>query len=77
MKIIIDTNIIFNCLLNPQNQIADLIFFNNNRIYFYSCNYMLDEISNHWEKLKNISKLDDKLLHTSYIKILIGVNFVN
>lgn len=77
MTIIIDTNIIFSCLLNPQNQLAKLLFFNNNRIKYYSCNYMLDEIANHWEKLKVISKLDDKSLQTSYFKILTCVNFVN
>jgi len=38
---------------------------------------MLDEISNHWEKLRKYSKLDDKALKISYLKILSRINFVN
>ena len=77
MKIIIDTNIIFSCLLNSNNEFSKIIFFPNENIDFYSCSFMLDEISKHWDKLKNYSKLDDKLLHAIYLKILSRINFIN
>ena len=77
MKIIIDTNIIFSCLLNSNNEFSKIIFFPNENIDFYSCSFMLDEISKHWDKLKKYSKLDDKLLHAIYLKILSRINFIN
>lgn len=35
-KIIVDTNIIFSCLLNSQGTISDLIFNSDNIFEFYS-----------------------------------------
>lgn len=77
MKLIVDTNIIFSCLLNTNNDLSKIIFFVENGIQFYSCNYMLDEISNHWDKLKKYSKLNDNSLQNSYLKILSRINFIN
>ena len=39
-KIIVDTNIIFSCLLNSQGKIGDLIFNSENIFDFYSNQYM-------------------------------------
>jgi len=58
-KIIVDTNIIFSCLLNSQGIIGDLIFNSESSLEFYSNQYMRFEIRRHWEKLKKISKLTD------------------
>jgi len=46
-KIIVDTNIIFSCLLNSQSTIGDLIFNSENIFYFYSNQYMRFEIRKH------------------------------
>lgn len=43
-KIIVDTNIIFSCLLNSQGTIGDLIFNSENIFDFYSNQYMRFEI---------------------------------
>ena len=44
-KIIVDTNIIFSCLLNSQGTIGDL-FFNSQSVFeFYSNQYMRFEIN--------------------------------
>jgi len=51
-KVIVDTNIIFSCLLNFQEIIGDLIFNSEIVFDFYSNEYMLYEIHNHWERLK-------------------------
>ncbi len=54
-KIIVDTNIIFSCLLNSQGTIGDLIFNSDEEFEFYSNQYMHFEIRKHWSKLlKNI-----------------------
>src|ERR1044071_6823679 len=76
-KVIVDTNIIFSCLLNSQGTIGDLIFNSETIFDFYSNEYMLYEIRKHWEKLKRVSKLTDFKLQTSYDKLLTKLTFIN
>ena len=76
-KIIVDTNIIFSCLLNSQGTIGDLIFNSENIFDFYSNQYMRFEIRKHWNKLTNISKLTDLQLETAYEKMLTKLTFIN
>ena len=76
-KIIVDTNIIFSCLLNSQGTIGDLIFNSENIFDFYSNQYMRFEIRKYWNKLKKISKLSDLELETAYDKMLIKLTFIN
>jgi len=76
-KIIVDTNIIFSCLLNSQGTIGDLIFNSDNVFDFYSNQYMCFEIRKHWGKLKKISKLTDVELETAFDKMLTKLTFIN
>ncbi len=76
-KIIVDTNIIFSCLLNSQGTIGDLIFNSVNVFDFYSNNYLRFEIRKHWNKLKKISGLTDGELETAYDKLLTKLTFIN
>jgi len=76
-KIIVDTNIIFSCLLNSQGTIGDLIFNSDNIFEFYSNWYMRFEIRKHWNKLKNISKLPDDEIEIAYEKMLTKLTFIN
>lgn len=76
-KIIVDTNIIFSCLLNSQGTIGDIIFNSDNVFEFYSNQYMRFEIRKHWNKLKKISKLTDIELETAYDKMLTKFIFIN
>ncbi len=76
-KIIVDTNIIFSCLLNSKGTIGDLIFNSDSIFDFYSNQYMRFEIRKHWNKLKKISKLTDLELETAYDKMLSKLTFIN
>ena len=76
-KIIVDTNIIFSCLLNSQGTIGDLIFNSVNVFDFYSNNYLRFEIRKHWNELKKISGLTDGELETAYDKLLTKLTFIN
>jgi predicted nucleic acid-binding protein len=76
-KIIVDTNIIFSCLLNSEGTIGDLIFNSENIFDFFSNQYMQFEIHKHWNKLKKISKLTDLELETAYNKLLTKLTFIN
>lgn len=76
-KIIVDTNIIFSCLLNSHGSIGDLIFNSENIFVFYSNHYMQFEIRKHWSKLKHISKLTDNQLEIAYDKMMTKLIFIN
>ena len=76
-KIIVDTNIIFSCLLNSDGTIGDLIFNSENIFEFYSNQYMRFEIRKHWNKLKKISKLTDLELENAHDKMLKKLTFIN
>ena len=76
-KIIVDTNIIFSCLLNSEGAIGDLIFNSENIFEFYSNQYMRFEIRKHWNKLKKVSNLTDAKLEIAYDKMLMKLTFIN
>jgi predicted nucleic acid-binding protein len=76
-KIIVDTNIIFSCLLNSQGTIGDIIFNSENIFEFYSNQYMRFEIRKHWNKLLKISKLTGNELQIAYDKMLTKLTFIN
>jgi predicted nucleic acid-binding protein len=76
-KIIVDTNILFSCLLNSTGTIGDLIFNSDDVFEFYSNQYMRYEIRKHWNKLKKISGLSDIELEIAYEKMLLKINFIN
>ena len=76
-KIIVDTNIIFSCLLNSQGTIGEIIFNSKDIFDFYSNEYMRFEIRKHWNKLKKISKMTDLELETAFGKLLTKLTFIN
>lgn len=76
-KVIVDTNIIFSCLLNTQGKIGDLLFNSDEVFEFFSNDYMRLEIHKHWTKLKKVSKLTDDELETAYEKLLLKLIFIN
>jgi predicted nucleic acid-binding protein len=76
-KIVVDTNVIFSCLLNSQGTIGDLIFNSEPVFDFYSNQYMRFEIRKHWQKLLKISRLADVELQTAYETMLTKLTFVN
>lgn len=58
--IIVDTNIIFSGLLNPDGKIGDLLLNSSNSFEFFSPSFLLDELKKHHNKLRKISTLPDK-----------------
>ena len=76
-KIVVDTNIIFSCLLNSQSNIGDLIFNSDNVFDFYSNQYMRFEIRKHWNKQLKISKMANLELEIAYDKMLTKLIFTN
>lgn len=60
MKIIVDTNIAFSAVLNTNSKIGDLLLNSDTTLQFYSHSFIKEELTNHHEKLKSISKLNDE-----------------
>lgn len=77
MRIVIDTNIIFSLLLNSNGGIGEIFFNSEERLKFYSCNYMKYEIKKHWEKLKKISRLNENELQLSYDLVVSRIRFIS
>lgn len=77
MIIVVDTNIVFSAILNTNSTIGDLILNSPNIFQFQSCNFLLGEIDNHWEKLKRISKLNTSDLSESRYLILKNIFFIS
>lgn len=55
MKVVVDTNIIFSGLLNPEGKISDILLNSFEFFEFYSPTFVLEELKNHKEKLLKIS----------------------
>ena len=57
MKIVVDTNIVFSAILNSNGEIiGDLLLNSSKSVRLYSADYLRYEISNHYDKLAQISK---------------------
>jgi len=77
VKIVVDTNIVFSAILNSNGKIGDLLLNSSKYIDFYSADYLRYEISNHYDKLSQISKQPlDKIVKTEYF-ITKGVKFIS
>ena len=60
--IIVDTNIVFSALLNPNSKFTDILLKPESRIEFYSTTSLLSEIESHKNKIKKISGYTDSEL---------------
>ena len=59
MKIVVDTNIVFSALIKSDSAIAEIIIYSQKKYKFFSSEYLLVELNNHYEKLKKASNLND------------------
>ena len=75
MKIVVDTNIVFSAILNINGKIGELLF--NPFFDFYTCDFLKQELNEHHEKLKKISKLSEDQLKISKTLIFSKLKFVN
>lgn len=76
MIIVVDTNIVFSAILNTNSAIGDLILNSGKIFQFRSCNYLIKELDNHWEKLKKISNLSNSELSETRHLIYKNIVFI-
>ena len=78
MKIIIvDTNIIFSCILNPQSKVGDLLLNSSDCIEYYAPAFLRLEIEKHKEKIRKISGLSDMDIEELKAIIFSQISFIN
>jgi len=76
MKIIVDTNIVFSGILNSDGKIGELLIKSKDYFEFYSLDQLKDELTDHKDKILQISNFSDeefieaKELATSKIRFI-------
>lgn len=69
MNIVVDTNIIFNAILNPNGKISDLLLDPADHFTFFAPDFLLTELNRHHQKLISISKFSEEDI--SFLKKLV------
>lgn len=59
MKVVVDSNIVFSAMLNPESSIGDIILNSQDTFTFYACEYLREEINDHKDKIIKIAGYDD------------------
>jgi len=77
MRIVVDTNIAFSAILNTNSKIARIILQPKSRLNFYSTKQLLDEIEEHKDKIKKISKYSDSELSRAIQLITSKIRFIH
>ena len=77
MNLIIDTNIVFSTLLNPNSTIGDLLMNYQDSIIFYAPELLVEEINNYSDKIEKYSKLNQSQLSICKSLLLNSIQFVS
>ncbi|MFN3999913.1 PIN domain-containing protein [Algoriphagus sp.] len=59
MNVVVDTNVVFSAILNPNGKISDLLFNPSLEFTFFAPSFILDELKKHNQKLCLISELTE------------------
>lgn len=51
MKIVVDTNVVFNAILNTDSQLGDLLLNSTGTFDFYTCHLLREELENHKDNI--------------------------
>lgn len=63
MILVVDTNIVFSGILNPEGTISDLLLNSSDNFEFFSPTAIIEELEKHNKKLLNISGYSQKDLN--------------
>lgn len=77
MKIVVDTNIVFSAVLNTNSRIASILLQSGAFINFYSTDLLLEEITEHKQKLQKISGLSEDDLDKSIALVTRKIRFID
>ncbi len=77
MRVVVDTNIAFSAILNTNSKIASLILQPKSKLNFYSTNHLLEELSEHKQKLKQLSGYSESDFQRAKTLIVNRIKFIN
>lgn len=77
MNLIIDTNIVFSTLLNPNSSIGDNLLNYQDSIQFYAPELLIEEIDRYSDKIERYSKLNQTQLTICKSLLLNAIQFVS
>ncbi len=60
MKVVVDSNIVFSAMLNPESSIGDIILNSQDTFSFYACEYLKEEINDHKDKIIKLTGYDER-----------------
>ncbi|MEZ4825417.1 MAG: PIN domain-containing protein [Bacteroidia bacterium] len=77
MKIVIvDTNIIFSAILNPQSPIGEILFYSGEKLEFYTSEYLRKEITRHRRRIEELSKTSPDQVNEVIFQIFQRISFI-
>lgn len=77
MIIVVDTNIVFRGILNPQGTISDLILNSYSKFDFYAPTYITDELNEHHQKLLKLAGLTEHELNVLIRAIMKKIDLID
>lgn len=77
MNLIIDTNIVFSTLLNPNSIIGDLLLNYQDSIHFFAPELLIEEIDRYSDKIEKYSKLNSSQIAICKSLLLNSIQFVS
>ncbi|MFN7119446.1 MAG: PIN domain-containing protein [Saprospiraceae bacterium] len=78
MKIIIvDTNIVFSAILNAQSNIGEILFNNNEKLEFYSSEYLREEIDRHRARILELAKTTETQVNEVIFQVYKQISFIS
>jgi len=76
-KIIVDTNIIFSSILNPDSKIGRIIIGSRIHFQFYTCDFLKAELLKHKKKILKLTHLSTNELDELEFLLTKNINFIN
>ncbi|OFX26039.1 MAG: hypothetical protein A2033_19560 [Bacteroidetes bacterium GWA2_31_9] len=76
MNLVVDTNIVFSTLLNPNSTIGELLMNVQDKFTFFAPELLIEEIERYSDKIELYSKLNKKELKNIKLLILNTIEFV-
>ncbi|MBS9773653.1 MAG: PIN domain nuclease [Tenacibaculum sp.] len=77
MIFVVDSNIIFSALLNPESSVGEVLLDIHNEYEFYAPEFLIDEIEKYSNKIKRYTKLSNEDLKIVKHSVFSSIKFIS
>lgn len=77
MIFVIDSNIVFSALLNPNSTVGEVLFDIQNQFEFYAPEFLVTEIEKYSDKIAKYTKLNDENLKVVKTSVLSSIRLIS